>query len=94
MIRKLKMFPVMERWPFVEQYQPDLRQPRPTAEVEELRVQLQRHSFSTRLQLTGVLVRRVLGVATPQEVYIASIRFMGWNYYEQYFPTQIVEPSK
>lgn len=45
MIRKLKMFPVMERWPFVEQYQPDLRQPRPTTEVEELRVQLQRHFF-------------------------------------------------
>lgn len=68
--------------------------PRPTAQIQDLRVELQSKFFTTRLQLTGVLVRRVLGVATPQEGYIAAIRFMGWNYHEHYFPTQFVEPSK
>lgn len=68
--------------------------PRPTAQVQELRVELQSKFFTTRLQLTGVLVRRVLGVATQQEAYIAAIRCTGWNYYEQYFPTQFVERSK
>ena len=106
MITKMRMFPVLERWPFGEQahsvreiiqglagWVPPAYTPRPTADVPELFERLLSSNFNTRLRRSWIRVRCALGCSTETEELISRhvIRTNGWILEEKFFPTVWVE---
>lgn len=100
MITKMRLFPVMERWPFRDQkvrsvrdiiqglagWVPPTYTSRPTADVPELFETLLRRHFNTRLRRSWIRVRCALGCSTETEELISRhvIHTNGWVLEEKF----------